>query len=382
LTPKIRLALASVLAVAALGAIAPAANADIYWGDYTTVGLKSATLQIQTNDGDKTATLSGTGAPAPAGSFSPSTLSFGSQPVAGGPTSTANVTLNSTGSADLVLTAGPAASGDISDFYISAASCTGGQAPVASVTLPNGASCVWTIEFNPESPGAKSMTLSIDTNDGTKSANITGTGTAPAGSLSPSAYDFDSHYVATETQATFTLTSSGSADLDLEGINFSGVGAENFGFTDAGTCSPATTSLSNGQSCTVVVNFYPYTSGFKSATLNVSTNDGLKTVEMTGVGIVDPTIVGSGKATKVSLKVKIGCGDDNACVLRLTGKKVGTRAAITPKTVTVGAGQQPVVTLPYSKALRTAIAKGGRIAVTATNTTSITSKSITVRVAR
>ena len=318
-----------------------------------------------------------------AGSFSPTSNDFGNQLVSAGETSTVTFTLTSTGTLPLVLSTGPAVYGDASDFQVKSQTCKSGAAAVAGGTsLANGETCVITIAFDPTSPGAKAATYQIATNDGTKSVNLHGTGTAPAGSLSPSAYDFDSHYVATETQATFTLTSSGSADLDLEGIGFSGVGAENFGFTDAGTCSVETTSLSNGQSCTVVVNFYPYTTGFKSATLNVATNDGLKTVNMTGVGIIDPTIVGSGKPTKVSLKVKIGCGDDNACLLQLTGKKVGTNAAVTPKTISVGAGQQPVVTLAYSKALKKAIAKGGRIAVTATNNTSNTSKSVTLRVTR
>lgn len=36
MTSKIRLTLASILAIAALGAVAPAANAYVYWGHYGT----------------------------------------------------------------------------------------------------------------------------------------------------------------------------------------------------------------------------------------------------------------------------------------------------------------------------------------------------------
>jgi hypothetical protein len=96
----------------------------------------------------------------------------------------------------------------------------------------------------------------------------------------------------------------------------------------------------------------------------------------------DPTISAVGKASKTSLKVKIGCGDASACSIRLTGKKVGTNAAITPRTVAVGAGQQPTVTLRYSRVLRKALAKGGRVSVTATNSATGGATSITVRVAR
>jgi hypothetical protein len=152
-----------------------------------------------------------------------------------------------------------------------------------------------------------------------------------------------------------------------------------------GTCSPST-QLSGGQSCTIIVNFSPTSTGAKSATLYIGTNDGLKSVALSGSGTgtatANPTISRVGKPTKTSLKVKVGCGDASACSLRLTGKKVGTKAAITPKTVSVGAGQQPTVTLAYTKALKTAVARGGTISVTATNTASGLARSITLRVAR
>lgn len=349
MTPKIRLTLASVIAICALGAIAPAASS----------------------------------AAVPAGSFSPSTLSFGSQPVSAGPTSRADVTLNSTGTGDLVLSVAPAVYGDYGDFNIYSASCNGTESVVGGRVIPNGSSCVWTIEFNPTSPGAKSMTLSVSTNDGTKSATITGTGTAPAGSVSPSSYDYGAVKAGGgEKLATFTLTSTGAIPLDIEGMGISGSGGENFGITGDGTCSIQTTALSTGQTCTITVNFYPATVGSKSASLDVSTNDGMKSVSLSGTGIPSPSIESFGKPAKTSLKVKVGCGDQNACSLRLTGKKVGAKAAVVPKTVAVGAGQQPTVTLVYTKALKNALVRGGQVSVSATNAVSGASESIVVRVAR
>ncbi len=96
----------------------------------------------------------------------------------------------------------------------------------------------------------------------------------------------------------------------------------------------------------------------------------------------NPTISRVGKPTKRSLKVKVGCGDTSACSLRLTGNKVGVKAALVPKTVSVGAGQQPTVTLAYTRALKAALAKGGRVSVTATNPVTGGVKTIVVRVAR
>jgi hypothetical protein len=95
-----------------------------------------------------------------------------------------------------------------------------------------------------------------------------------------------------------------------------------------------------------------------------------------------PSLTPIGKATKRSLKVKLGCGDASACSLRITGNKVGVKAALVPKTVSVGAGPQPTVTLRYSPRLRRVLAKGGRVSVTATNSATGGAKSITVRVAR
>jgi hypothetical protein len=118
------------------------------------------------------------------------------------------------------------------------------------------------------------------------------------------------------------------------------------------------------------------------ATLDVQTNDGTKTATITGTGTAEPTISGVGKPTKISLKVKVGCGDENACTVRLTGKKVGTKAAITPETLFVPAGQQPTVTLAYSRALKAALARGGRVNVTATNLANGGANSIVVQVAR
>ena len=360
MTLKIRLALASILAVAALGAVAPAANA------YSNPCWRPV-----------------------CGDLSPSSHDFGNQLVSGGATSSATVTLRGRGGVGWSLYVGPLTimenginltGADSREFQI-----TGGTCSAGSTSLPQGGTCTITVAFNPSSAGSKSATLGVDTNDGGKYTTLAGVGTAPAGSLSPSYHAFGSRLVSAgpTPAATFTLVSNSSVDLTIpqDGINLTGADSGQFQIT-GGTCAAASTSLAQDQSCTVTVAFDPSSIGSKSATLDIQTNDGTKTAAITGTGTVEPIISSVGKPTKTSLKVEVGCGDESSCTVQLTGKKVGTKAAITPKTVFVPAGQQPTVTLAYSRALKTALASGGRVSVTATNLANGGANSIVVRVAR
>ena len=96
-----------------------------------------------------------------------------------------------------------------------------------------------------------------------------------------------------------------------------------------------------------------------------------------------PTLALVGKATKTSLKLSLTCGDADACQIALSGKKVGGTAAqkITAKTVSVAAGASAQTTIAYSTALKRSLAKGGRIALSATRAHAVSSL-LTVRVAR
>ncbi len=400
MTRKLRLTLASILAVAALGAIAPAANAYVYWSNSS-----SGSIGRANDDGTGTASrydrqfLSSDSRTGHVPNWScwqpacpriiPSSVDYETCLVSGGPCHR-TVTLH----ADqpyytlhpptpvTIPVNGIVLIDDVADeFRVTGGTCVG------LTSLPTAANCGITVAFNPRSVGSKSATLRVDTNKGARSVTLTGIGTAPAGSLSPSYSAFGSRLVSAglSSAATFTLVSNGNHGLTIpeDGINLTGADPDQFQVT-GGTCSAASTSLAQYQSCTVTVAFDPSSTGSKVAALEIQTNDGTKTATITGTGTAtaEPTISGVGKPTKTSLKVKVGCGDENACTVRLTGKKVGTNAAITPETVFVPAGQQPSVTLAYSRALKTAVARGGRVSVTVTNPVSGAAKSIVVQVAR
>lgn len=202
-----------------------------------------------------------------------------------------------------------------------------------------------------------------------------------SGSLTPATYDFgDIKASGGEKSTTLTLTSSGNAPLLIQGSSIGGDGGS-FGIL-GGTCLSGGVSLATGESCTASINFAPDSVGSKTATYFLATNAGLKTVSLSGTGVPAPSLTPV-RTSKTSSRFKVGCGDSNSCSLRLTGRKVGTNAQITPKTVAVGAGQRPVVTLAYSPALKRAFAKGGRLSVTATRLNATgAAKTITVTVRR
>lgn len=130
-------------------------------------GDKSATLTIESNAGTETVALSGTApqptTPTPGITVAPAgLLSFGSIEV--GSSATQAVTVESTGDADLDITSIDAGSGSFS------------QTNDCSAALPQGNSCTISVAFAPTMAGAQSATLTIESNAGTETVALSGTG--------------------------------------------------------------------------------------------------------------------------------------------------------------------------------------------------------------
>lgn len=95
-----------------------------------------------------------------------------------------------------------------------------------------------------------------------------------------------------------------------------------------------------------------------------------------------PALAASGTAGKRSLAVTVSCPAVSACSVKLTGNKVGApKAKLATKTVALNSGVTKTVTISYSRALRLAVAKGGRVQVSG-QTVGGASTKITVRVPR
>jgi len=370
MTGKLRLGLASVLAVCALGAIAPAANAYVYWASYG-----DSTIGRANNDGSSVNESFIIGATSPAGVAVDGNHIYWAN--SGSTIGRAN--LDGSGANQSFITGASDPFGIAVEgshiYWANSGSGTIGRANLDG-TSPNqsfitGASAPYGVAVNGNYiywTNALTETIGRANLDGTgaNQSFIPGLGQAVAGIAVNSNYIYWTNFMG------YNL---GRANLD-------GTGANNYLFT-VGVYS---------RGVAVDGNYIYWASGDDNAIGRAnlggtSPNQSFIATLNNPQGVaVDslpyPTISSVGKPTKRSLKVKVGCGDASACSLRITGNKVGVKAALVPKTVAVGAGQQPTVTLAYTRALKTALARGGRVSVTATNSATGGAKSITVRVAR
>ena len=371
MTPKIRLALASVLATCALGAIAPAANADIYWGDYTGVGRAS----LDGFDVD-TAFVTG-GSPGYVAVDSNSVywtnlnadIGRASKDGSGSPTQTFIDVIDGAYPEGIAVDSGTLYWANYLGNTIQTANASTGLDIQTLLSTSQSGPLGLAIDKNYVYwAGGGNGTIGRAKRDGTgvNESFITGAN-------GPQAVAVDANYIYWVNYVDDTI---GRARLDGSGAQ------QNF---------ITLTSGSDSQGIAVDAN-YIYWGNFSTNFIGRSKLNGTGVDQQFidigssfAVGVAvdpSPSIASVGKATKRSLKVKVGCGDSGACTLALSGNKVGTKAAVVPKTVPVTAGQQPTVTIAYTKVLRKALAKGGRITVKATNPATDAYRSIVIRVAR
>ena len=225
--------------------------------------------------------LSGTGAAAaPAVSLSPATLDFGAQRVGttGGVSSS---TLTNSGSAPLTIGIIGLTGANQGDFV------QGNDCPISPAVLDVGASCTISVRFSPTATGSRSAGISI-TDDAPNSPHglpLTGTGTAPAVSITPTTLSFGSRLLGTTSPAqTSTLTNTGGAPLLIASIVLTGANPGDYGQSSACPIAPAT--LSAGASCTVAVTFSPAAGGSRTASVSISDDaaGSPHTIALTGTG--------------------------------------------------------------------------------------------------
>ncbi|MGE5827382.1 MAG: choice-of-anchor D domain-containing protein [Micromonosporaceae bacterium] len=150
----------------------------------------------------------------------------------------------------------------------------------SSKTLAPGQSCTVSVVFKPGSTGDKSSTLSIPSNDPDASENpvrvkLTGTGVTGGGgglvpdiAVSPLSLGFGDVAVGSISPAqTVTVSNEGTGDVLVKSVSLTGTAFRKA--SDA--CSSKT--LAPGQSCTVSVEFKPGSTGAKTGTLSIPSND-------------------------------------------------------------------------------------------------------------
>src|SRR5450631_1444036 len=293
----------------------------------TTEGAESASLTIASNDpgSPKTVGLTGTGI-APLIGVSSTSLSFNNQLVkltSGAQT----VTITSNGNIPLIISS-LAITGNTADFTV-----TNTCSPLPATLAPS-ASCSISATFTPQARGARSVTVTVNSNaislgGSSPSLPITlsGTGVAPVANRTPAALPFSPPPVplgGTAPSQTVTLsnaTTDAGQNLIVNSLTLSGTNAGDFAIA-SGSCVVGASLAPNGGSCPINVTFKPTGTGSRTATLTVATNDPLTptvTVALTGTG----TAVGLNPTSLNFGSVNVGTNGPTLAVT-LTNLNTGT----------------------------------------------------------
>jgi hypothetical protein len=231
-----------------------------------TTGTLTGSLIINDSVGTHVVSLSGTGS-APGVNLSPGTLSFGSVPVGTTSQQTASVTLDIATSSTLSVT-GVSISGD----YTYVNSCSGPVSP--------GGSCSVSITFAPVAIGTRTGTALIAYTSATTTGELvlalTGLGTAPGVTLTPSSYTFGSTVVGSSS-APYAVTLQNSGTSGLTGLTLTPIGD----FSETNDCG---TTAASGATCTINVTFAPKATGSRTGSVQVSSNAGTQILSLLGTG--------------------------------------------------------------------------------------------------
>ncbi len=328
-------------------------------------GLRTANLVTSDNASGNlhTVALSGTGA-IPLISLNTTTLNFGNQP-AFSTSSPMTLTVTNQGSGALVISNVQVIPGSAVQFNF--------NAPARPITVPpNGGTATITATFSPTATGSFTASLYI-TDNATGSPHIvtlTGNGTAPSVSISPSIWDFGTQAVSTTgSNKTFLISNNGSGDLNISNIALTGSNPGDFVLT-----APATPlTISSGSSAVVSVAFKPTLAGSRSASLSITDNvvGSPHSVALTGTGVgpgisINPTAVtfnnqSVGTTSNANTVTISNTGTANLIIssMALSGANAGD-FSITPNgssQITVGSSSSTIVSIkftPSGTGLRTA----------------------------
>ncbi len=227
----------------------------------------------QTNS--PTVTLSGTGGPTAALSFSPSSYDFGKI-----------IQTQSSSKTITVVHSGPIAATSMSTASLTAPySFKGGTYPgtggTCTDTLTSG-SCTMVIDFAPTNTGVKNQTLSLSYYNGnvtrTTTASLTGESLAQAiiSISETNPYTFGTTNLSGIIDKSFTLSNSGS----VSGTSISGsFDITQFSFKGGsfpGTGGNCTSTLTSGSNCSIVLTFKPTIVTTYTGTFTLTYNDGLR----------------------------------------------------------------------------------------------------------
>jgi hypothetical protein len=239
----------------------------------TQAGARSGLLTLYANisGGQATATLSGTATAAASIVLTPPALTFPAT-IVNQSSAAQIITVANTGGSAATLNS-PTLTGD---FAISANTC--------GATLAADTACSISITFTPTANGARNGVLTITDSVGTQTAQLTGTGNAPAtDTLAPGALTFAQQAIGTTSAAQqVTLTNAGDVPLGLISASVSPGD-----FIATNNCG---SSLNAHATCAISIAFVPSAIGTRTATVTVTDQVRSQTVALTGIGIAPPGV--------------------------------------------------------------------------------------------
>lgn len=226
------------------------------------MGPAAGTLTLPLSTGDQSVALSGNGLQT-SGSVATGSLNFGSVKV-GAVSAAQSVTLQNTGNTPLLVSS-VTGTGDFSVTHNCPAS------------LAAGSSCAVNATFNPTVMGDAIGLLTVATNGGTFTVDLSGVGLLARPVVSPGSLAFADQVVGSSSSAqTVTLTNGGNVATSIAAPKMTGP----FGVST--TCS---TTLAANASCTYSVIFTPTSMNAASGALVVGTDVGGQTVTLSGKGV-------------------------------------------------------------------------------------------------
>lgn len=216
----------------------------------TTFGARTGNVTISDNvssGSSQTVGLSGS-AFSGAAALSPMSLTFGNQLV-GTASTTQTVTLTNSRSSSLSILGITAPV----DFKVTS------DCPISPTALAGGASCHINVSFAPTATGPLVEQVSLNDSDenGMQSIALTGTGIAPAISLSPGGLTYTNQEVGTTSPLqTITLTNTGAADLIISSIATNDYQTPSR-FPETDNCPRSPSTIPPKGTCRISVTFSP-----------------------------------------------------------------------------------------------------------------------------
>ncbi len=255
------------------------------------------------------------------------TIAFGNQATNVAST-LVSVTVKNTGSIALSITGITLSNPNVQPFS---------QTNTCGTSVAVGASCAISVVFNPAAPGPATATLSINVGTGapTQTVALSGTGVAPAYTVSPTSVAFGNQSMnVPSAPSAVTVTNTAAVPLPITSITFGGANAGSFSQTN--TCG---TSVAVGASCSINVIFDPTSAGSNTATLSVNAGVSPVILNLAGNGTFAVSLTASSATVTAGVPVTLTWASTPGAVCTASGGStadtwIGTLAASGSRSVT------------------------------------------------